>query len=242
MSSRRTKCEELIYQSYIYPGTRVLKNKLDIRDPKLLEQAELVLSTERAKQPLPAAALKLNYEGFLEIHHHLFQDVYDWAGKLRNYTTGRGPIPFSPPENIETWMKNQFRILEKENYLKGLSIEEFANKAAPIVNEINAAHPFIEGNGRTQRLWLRVLAEQAGHTLQFKNEDREKWYEASRIGFERVDHRPMAQLLTECLYRERELPNKRKSISERVQEAKSKSSESIGGNKSIKRSKEGPSR
>lgn len=220
MSSRRTTHEEKIYQSYLYPGTETFKNKLDIRDPKLLEQAELFYTMERMRQPLPKEAQELTYKGFLALHHHLFQDLYTWAGKQRDYTTGRGAAPFAPPENIKVWMEEQLMKLKRENYLQGLSREQFAEKIAPIINEINAAHPFIEGNGRTQRMWLRLIADQAGHRLDFKMEDRERWYEASRIGFEKVNHRPMVELVKDILDREKEQEKgeERKSLSLRLEE------------------------
>lgn len=77
----------------------------------------------------------------------------------------------------------------------------FAERAAHYVNEINAAHPFIEGNGRTQRVWLRNLAEQAGHHVRLRSEDRERWNEASRIGFEKAGSEPMASLIRDSLVR-----------------------------------------
>ncbi|WP_068612575.1 Fic/DOC family protein [Paenibacillus tuaregi] len=225
-SSRKFNPEQKIYESYLYPGTEVFKNKLDVRDEKLLEQAELFFNVERIRQPLPKQAQELTYKGFLAIHHHLFQDVYTWAGKQRDYTTGRGPAPFAKPEFIKPWMDEQFAKLKQQNYLRGLSKNEFAEKIAPIVNEINAAHPFIEGNGRTQRLWLRIVAEQAGHRLDLTNDDREKWYEASRIGFELMDHKPMIELLKESLNRDKtqiqqQYPGTyRKSLSHRIDEVR----------------------
>lgn len=229
MSPRRTSLEEKIYQSYLYPGTEVFKNKLDIRDSKLLEQAELFYIMERMRQPLSKAAQELSYNGFLALHRHLFQDIYTWAGKQRDYTTGRGPAPFAPPEHIKTWMEDQFEKLKKENYLRGLSRKLFAEKIAPIVNEINAAHPFIEGNGRTQRLWLRIVAEQAGHNLSLKNEDRDSWYDASRIGFEQVNHKPMIELIKKCLERENEQEKgrERKSLSTRLEELRKENNDYI---------------
>ncbi len=79
--------------------------------------------------------------------------------------------------------------------MKGLEAESFADRAACYANEINAAHPFIEGNGRAQRVWLRVLADQAGFQSRLHSEDQERWYEASRFGFEKSDPAPMAELI-----------------------------------------------
>jgi len=195
MSGQRDAREEEIYRRLRYPGTDVLINKLDIRDAATLEVAERRFVRIRQREGLPPAARRLDYAGFKAIHRHLFQDVYAWAGQERTYTTGRDVAPFARPEYIASSLEPRFALLKSENHLKGLDPKRFAERAAEHVNEINAAHPFIEGNGRTQRTWLRQLALQAGYRLTLKSEDRAAWYEASRIGFAQVDHAPMAKLI-----------------------------------------------
>jgi cell filamentation protein len=202
----RSAREEAEYGRYRYAGTDTLINRLGLRDPVDLEAAERVLVSNRLRESLPRAADPRTYPGFKAIHRHLFQDVYGWAGQERTYTTGRGPAPFATPENIRPWMEKQFVALRGQGFLRGQSIRAFAEGAAVIVNEINAAHPFIEGNGRTQRTWLRALAGRAGYRLTLRSSDRAAWYEASRIGFERADHGPMAALLERAI----SLPGHRK--------------------------------
>ncbi|KRE38720.1 hypothetical protein ASG81_19515 [Paenibacillus sp. Soil522] len=63
----------------------------------------MFFNMERMRQPLPKAAQELTYKGYLALHHHLFQDIYTWAGQQREYTTGRDAAPFAPPENIQVW-------------------------------------------------------------------------------------------------------------------------------------------
>ncbi len=92
-------------------------------------------------------------------------------------------------------MEDLFTQLVRDGYLVGRSKKDFAAEAARYVNEINACHPFIDGNGRTQRFWLRMLANKAGYDLALGSQDNKRWNEASRIGFIRQDHRPMARLL-----------------------------------------------
>jgi cell filamentation protein len=192
----RTTREDDEYARVVYPGTSVYVNKLDIRDQSSLEKIERYLSATRARQGFPSRAHFRRYAGFKAIHRHLFQDLYAWAGAERRYTTGRGPAPFAVPEHIETWMTQQFVALRAESYLGGRTLEDFAEAAARYVNEINAAHPFIDGNGRTQRFWLRMLAENAGFELQLTDRDRKRWNDASARGFTASDHAPMAALLT----------------------------------------------
>lgn len=195
MSFGRSAREEAEHQKTLYPGTEVLRNRLDIRDANRLEAAERYLVDRRLREGLPPEARALSYAGFKAIHRHLFQDVYDWAGQERRYTTGRGDAPFAVPEFIAPWMDKRFELLHSESNLVGLKRKAFAARAAEHVNEINAAHPFIEGNGRAQRTWLRLLADNAGLQLTLSGRDRDAWNDASKTGFERADHGPMVELL-----------------------------------------------
>lgn len=99
------------------------------------------------------------------------------------------------PAHITTWMAGLFSQLARDRYLVGRSKRDFAADAARYVNEINACHPFIDGNGRTQRFWLRMLADNAGFDLDLGSQDAKRWNAASRIGFLKQDHRPMARLI-----------------------------------------------
>lgn len=195
MSSRRSEHEKAAYRRVFYPGTDVYVNKLGIRDAAELEKVEREFTAERAAEGFPRSATFRTYAGFRAIHRHLFRDLYSWAGKERKYTTGRGSIPFAVPEHIGPWMQQQFNALARDRYLVGLDLDAFAVAAAKYVNEMNAGHPFIDGNGRTQRFWLRMLANNAGFDLTLTERDGKRWNEASRLGFMRSDHTAMAKFL-----------------------------------------------
>jgi fido (protein-threonine AMPylation protein) len=195
VSYLRSEHEKAAFRRVYYPGTDVYVNKLGIRDAAELEKVEREFSAERAEQGFPRSATFRSYDSFRAIHRHLFRDLYAWAGKERKYTTGRGQIPFAVPEHIGPWMQQQFDALARDNYLVGLDLGAFAVAAAKYVNEINAGHPFIDGNGRTQRFWLRMLANNAGFDLTLTERDGNRWNEASRVGFMRSDHTAMAKFL-----------------------------------------------
>ena len=92
-----------------------------------------------------------------------FQDVYDWAGEIRAIRTGKGNNWFCYPEYIEGEADRVFRELAARNYLAdNPGKQEFAAEAAWILSEINAIHPFREGNGRIQLVFLTMLARNAG--------------------------------------------------------------------------------
>lgn len=145
----RAARDEVEFRRVCYPGTETLVNLLDIRDPVALDAAERRIVKNRAREGLSRSAHSRTYAGFKGIHRHLFQDVYAWAGQERTYTTGRGLAPFATPENIGPWMEKWFAALKERGFLRDRSPEDFARDAAELVNEINAAHPLIEGNGRT---------------------------------------------------------------------------------------------
>jgi cell filamentation protein, protein adenylyltransferase len=148
---------------YVYKGTSVLKNKLKIRDSDALSAFEVEMSTVRADEPMPAG--RFGTVHYREVHRHLFQDVYRWAGRYRTIRTGKGGNWFCFPEHIPREMERVFGDLRHNNLLGGLAFDEFATGAAAFLAELNAIHPFREGNGRVQLSFLYMLAREAGHRL-----------------------------------------------------------------------------
>ena len=95
---------------------------------------------------------------------------------------------------IEDMMEELFSELEKENYLQPCDTEEMADRLAYYLSEINALHPFREGNGRTQRLFIEILAERAGYEVDFSEVSAEEMVEASAKAFLR-DYGKMNELM-----------------------------------------------
>ena len=115
----------------------------------------------RAEERLPEG--ELDFAHYRALHRHFFQDVYDWAGEIRAIRTGKGGNWFCYPEYIEGEADRVFRELAARNYLAdNPGKQEFAAEAAWILSEINAIHPFREGNGRIQLVFLTMLARNAG--------------------------------------------------------------------------------
>lgn len=163
---------------YTYPYTDVLKNKLGIHNKDELERMERQLVLQRAREGTPAGQFDLDH--LKAIHRHLFQDVYDWAGKTRTVELNKGGQQFQFRQFIEIGIADVHKRLVAWDLLKGLCQQDFAKKAAEILGDVNYVHPFREGNGRTQLLYLEQLAEQAGHPLDLTRVDPERWIEASR--------------------------------------------------------------
>lgn len=154
---------DAVQDPYCYPGTTVLKNLLDIRDVAVLSDVEAIMTAARAEEPLPRGRLSATH--YAGIHHHLFQDLYAWAGRYRTVRIAKDGSAFCYPENINREMKNLFASLKPKRFLRGQSREQFITEAAAFLSTLNAIHPFREGNGRTQTAFLTLIAEQAGHPL-----------------------------------------------------------------------------
>ena len=144
---------------YCYPGSNVLRNKAGLTSADDLEQFETAMTFARSDEPLPAGRLSVSH--YLAIHHHLFQDVYDWAGKFRTVRLTKGGSTFCYPENIASEMRRRFIWLKDQDYLRDLDVAAFAEKAAHFLAELNAIHPFREGNGRAQLTFLALIAQRA---------------------------------------------------------------------------------
>ncbi|MDB5554994.1 MAG: adenosine monophosphate-protein transferase [Rhizobium sp.] len=167
--------------TYCYPGTIVLRNRLDLKDPEQLGAFEAEITDQRASEALPEGML--DYAHYRAVHHHLFQDVYDWAGQARRVRISKGGNPFCFPEYIDSQMEGLFAALANNNYLRGLDAKAFAQGAAHFLAELNAIHPFREGNGRAQLSFLTLLAEEAGHPLDFDRLDPQGLLEATIESF-----------------------------------------------------------
>ena len=152
---------ELFEDPYSYRGLNCLKNRLGLRDPALLEAFEVEMSTLRAEEPLPDGRFGPTH--YRQIHWHLFRDVYRWAGRYRTVRTGKGGNWFCFPEHIDSQMKQLFRRLADHPLILGAEASTFIAAAAEFLAELNAIHPFREGNGRVQLAFIHLLGVRAGH-------------------------------------------------------------------------------
>lgn len=130
---------------YVYPGTVVLINKFGIRDWDALEIAEREAAIQRMSQRVPSGNFDLAH--VCAIHRHLYQDIYDWAGKVRTINIAKGGNQFQAPRFIGTGIADIHRRLTEKRFLVGLSREDFAREAGAIIGDVNYVHPFREGNG-----------------------------------------------------------------------------------------------
>jgi len=189
----------VVADPYVYPGTAVLCNLAGLQDADKLADYEAQTSTLRLVQ-LAVLRLEGAYDlpHLQEFHRFIFQDIYSWAGELRSVPLAKPGSMFALPEHIESYTSEVLRQLTGEQYLRGLSRDQFAERLTHYYAEINAAHPFREGNGRAQRAFLRQLALDAGHSLTWEHLEAETLVHASQRSFQ-GDNLPMRNLIEKVL-------------------------------------------
>jgi len=179
---------------YTDPVTGVLLSELGLGTAGELEAAEREI-THAALILLRESPVQLGYDlsHLCAIHRRIFGDIYHWAGQIRTAGMAKGS-PFCLPQHIETSAAEVFRGLRSENCLRGLDREVFVARLAHYLGEVNAVHPFREGNGRTQRAFFEQLARRAGYTLEWQHLDAARNIEAS-VAIMRGDSEPMRKML-----------------------------------------------
>lgn len=167
---------------YTDAKTGTLHNKLDITDPKQLAQAETDFTklriAELREKPLQGAYDLKHLQGF---HQRIFGDVYPWAGELRTVDISKGSSMFARPEYIESESTKVFAALAKDNHLKGMDRDQFIDRTAYHLTEINALHPFREGNGRAQYAMFEQMGREARRPLDFSRIDRNDLIKAASL-------------------------------------------------------------
>jgi cell filamentation protein len=173
---------DAIDDPYTYENSTVLINKLDLREQAELDAFEAEISNARSDEPLPEG--DLDFTHYKAVHHHLFQDVYEWAGKVRTVRISKGGNSFCFPENIENQATKLFDELQADDFLRGLNGPAFADKAAHFLAELNAIHAFREGNGRSQLTFFILLADYAGHLVDLDKLDPHQMLDAMIASFD----------------------------------------------------------
>lgn len=185
---------------YCYPGTNVLKNKLDIRDLDRLHEAERDYSSVRqAELSNMGVTGDFSFKHLCSIHKQLFQDVYSWTGKTRTVDISKGTI-FCLVQFIESQFDDLYRKLKKENFLADIADEkEMGKRLVFYLGELNMIHPFREGNGSTQRIFIEQLCLNNGRfEIDFTEITKEEMIAAS-VRSANASNDMLEELIEKCL-------------------------------------------
>jgi len=187
---------EITDDEYCYPGTTVLKNRKGLRTQAALTRFETAMTAQRALEPLPAGRLDLVH--YRAVHRHLFQDVFAWAGRRRTVRISKDGNAFCYPENIQRESAKLFAKLKRDGFLAGLSADDFAEKAASFLANLNAIHMFRDGNGRAQLAFMVLLGDAAAHLLDLEQLEPEPFLKAMIRSFH-GDERLLVQQLRQLI-------------------------------------------
>lgn len=183
---------------YCYPDSEVLINRLGIQGEDRLMEVErrltMIRLMELLREPIVGG---FNLPHLCSIHRYIFQDLYDWAGEIRQVNIAKG-INFCLCDYIAPSAEKIFSDLRKENFLRSLPFAAFVNRMSYYFAEINALHPFREGNGRAQREFARTLALYNGYQLKFSLIPPEEMIRAS-IDSIVCDYRRTEDMFRRCL-------------------------------------------
>jgi cell filamentation protein len=186
-------------------GNACPRNRFNVTDYAELQLVEAPLVASRIGEMRDRGVTgKFDIPHLQSIHRYLFQDVFPWAGEFRVVNISKGNANFGPAMHIAGALKELFDKLAKENLLTGLAAPAFVERAAFYLGEINAIHPFREGNGRTQREFIRQLGLHAGHPLSWSlvgtGFTQQQMIDASIASHTRGDNKGLATILEAALF------------------------------------------
>ncbi len=152
----------------------ILKNKLNISNQIELSKIEEKMSKQKAKQLFDSGDINKvkvgTFEGLAYIHNYLFEDIYDFAGKIRTVNIAKGDFRFAPLMYLQP-------SLEYIDKMPQSTFEEIIEKYV----EMNIAHPFREGNGRATRIWLDlILKKEIKQVIDWNLIDKEEYLSAMK--------------------------------------------------------------
>jgi cell filamentation protein len=180
---------------YVYPGTRVLRNRAEIRDPVELARVEarvtLAAALDLAERPERG---DYDLPHLQRIHRRLLGDLYEWAGELRTIDIAKDNALFCRVQLLEPFAGEVFGKLERGEQLRALTPEQTLQRLPHHLADVDALHPFREGNGRTTRIFFGQWAAAGGVLLDWSRLDGERNVAAYQAAF-RGDLRPLRELV-----------------------------------------------
>ncbi|MCG9881581.1 MAG: Fic family protein [Bacteroidia bacterium] len=185
--------------TYTDPKTGLLRNLQDITDPEVLVFVESGVVTKRLQELYEQPIKIKGIVSLIEIHKHLFQDIYVWAGKQRTVEISKDGKQFFPTSHFDNAFKYIDQLIIEFKKIQKNNQKQLAEKLAEILDNVNYLHPFREGNGRTQREFLRLLALEKGLILNLNPPDNKSVYERYMKGTIESNVKTLTELIFELI-------------------------------------------
>ncbi len=186
------------HDTYCYAGTDILNNLLHIHDADRLAQAEAAFTAERylTYQSSISSIEECTFSHLKHLHFQLFQDLYSWAGEIRNIDISKGHTRFCTVNRIEPEAKKLFAQIPSLADITDRT--KLIESVADLFCEINLLHPFREGNGRVQRLFFEEMVFILGYELTWPPITRQQWLEANLAGVH-LDLQPLITIFEQAV-------------------------------------------
>ena len=185
--------------SYTDPDTNLLRNLQGITDADVLLFVESSAVTKRLQELYEHPLIVKGVITLFEIHQHLFQDLYSWAGKKRTVEISKDGKQFFPTSFFDNAFQYIDQLILEYKSIPKRNKRAVANKLAEILDHVNYLHPFREGNGRSQREFLRLLAFEKGYLLNLNPPDNKGVYDRYMQGTIESEVKILADLIDELL-------------------------------------------
>jgi len=185
--------------TYTDSKTGILRNLQDIIEPDVLLFVESGAVTKRLQELYENPITVESIDSLFEIHRHLFQDIYVWAGKKRTVEINKDGKQFFPTSHFVHAFRYIDQLVAEFKQIPKDNKKILAEKLAKILDNVNYLHPFREGNGRTQREFLRLLALEKGLTLNLNPPDNKSVYERYMKGTIESDVDTLTELIFELI-------------------------------------------
>jgi cell filamentation protein len=185
--------------TYTDPKTGILRNLADITDHDVLLFVESAAIAKRLQELYDNPIKIKGIESLFAIHRFLFQDIYSWAGKKRIVEISKDGKQFFPTSYFENAYRFIDTLILDFKKIRKSNKQQLAEKLAEILDNLNYLHPFREGNGRTQREFLRMLALEKGLTLNLNPPDNKSVFDQYMQGTINSDINTLKELILELI-------------------------------------------
>lgn len=181
--------------TYTDPKTGILRNLAEITDRDVLIFVESAAVAKRLQELYDNPIKIKGIESLFAIHRYLFQDIYSWAGKKRIVEISKDGKQFFPTTHFENAYRYIDTLISDFKKIKRNEKQKLAEKLAEILDNLNYLHPFREGNGRTQREFLRILALEKDLALNLNPPDNKSIYDQYMQGTINSDINALIELI-----------------------------------------------
>lgn len=183
---------------YTYPNSSVLKNKMNIKKLDELTEKEYQLVKIKALDLFFSPIIVHSMEDVCKIHDELFSELYMWAGNYRKINISKQGKAFMAMQSFGTGEEYLDSLIE-EYHSDSQTKEKIVSQLAIILDNLNYMHPFREGNGRTQREVIRVLALAKGYELLINVDGQDEVYKQYMDGTVYSDVKLLEQLISSLM-------------------------------------------